>query len=361
MTGDNERQIRDRLGGALETITPATAPVGAVVRQGHRIRNRRRAGVAAGLAVLVGLGVALPSVLRQAHPHPQPAAPLHYQLTVNPPVKGARPGVIATGTANGKPWRVTLSGSGQNINAGGGGMSSMTIDLPDASPGEFDVSGVGQRNLVVGAIRHDVTDMLARLNNGTVLNLRPVTYRGAKWVGLVLPARASIVDFVAYSRHGELAHAVPYDESPNVWLKPGQRGQPRKTLLISSGTINGTRWFEKAYSGPWGDCFQDSTGSGTCLPGSPPAALKDKLVSVQSCSADAGPGDAGGFYFAQIAAAVRRLRLTLSDGSVVREAAVGVGPRRFAAIDLPKRVSMTRWAAYGASGRLLGSGRGWNC
>ena len=56
MSTDHEREIRDRLGGALDTIAPPSPPVGAVLRQGRAIRVRRRVAVAAGLAAVVGAG-----------------------------------------------------------------------------------------------------------------------------------------------------------------------------------------------------------------------------------------------------------------------------------------------------------------
>jgi len=88
MSSDNEREIRDRLGGALDTVTPASPPVSAVIRQGRNLRTRRRIGVAAGLAVVIGLGVALPGIIRQVSP--QPAAPAHYRVTVSPPPPAPR-------------------------------------------------------------------------------------------------------------------------------------------------------------------------------------------------------------------------------------------------------------------------------
>jgi hypothetical protein len=358
MTGDNEREIRDRLGGALDTIIPAAPPVGAVIQQGRRLRNRRRIGVVAGLAVIIGLGAALPGLLRPAHP--EPAAPLHYRVTVNPPARHARSGLIATGTINGSAWRVTLSGSGQQIDGSSAGMPFMSLGGSDGSPGNFTAtSNGGSRDLLIGALRRDVTDMTIRLSDGTVLNLRPVAYQGKSWVGVVLPARLAIVNFVAYSRHGELAHAVPYENDPDLWLKPGQRGLARATTLISSGTVDGRRWWVKAFTGPWGHCFRNSAGEGFCLQGSARERLAGHLTSAAVCSVT--PQGTGGYYIAEIAAAARYLRLTMSDGSVVREAAVSVGGRRFAAVEIASSLRMTRWTAYGASGQQLGSGRGWTC
>ena len=87
MSTDHEREIRDRLGGALDTIAPPSPPVGAVLRQGRTIRMRRRA-VAAGLAVVVGLGIALPGLIGHVHAAPPGAAQLPGDRRTR---RGARP------------------------------------------------------------------------------------------------------------------------------------------------------------------------------------------------------------------------------------------------------------------------------
>ena len=50
MSIDDERGLCERLDRALETITPAPAPIDGAVRRGKAIKLRRRAAAAAGLA-----------------------------------------------------------------------------------------------------------------------------------------------------------------------------------------------------------------------------------------------------------------------------------------------------------------------
>ena len=79
MSIDEEREVRQRLGAALDGMTPSPAPVAATLRRGRTLRVRRRIGVAAGLAVAVGVGLAVPILgnqfVRQAPVSPgRPAA-----------------------------------------------------------------------------------------------------------------------------------------------------------------------------------------------------------------------------------------------------------------------------------------------
>jgi hypothetical protein len=359
MNGDNERQMRDRLGGALDTITPASPPVGAVIRQGRNIKARRRVGVVAGLAVAVGLVAAAPSVIGQAKP--QPAAPPRYQVTVNPPAKNAPAGLIASGTTDGKPWRVRLASDGRaGETAFAPDFSEFGVgDETDGSPAVFTVGGGGaggnSLSMVVAAVRADVSEVTLRLPRGTVLDLHPVAFHGQRWVGVVLPGRLQIIKAVVYSRHREVAYAIPFGTSTFVsWLRPGQQGEARHTFLVGSGLVDGRRWSWHAYTGPWGNCFQAAPGGDSyCPEGS--SVSRGQVATMSTCSAPPT------FYTAGASPAVRVLRFKMSDGSMRFAPAVSVLGLRFAAVELGKGQRMVSWSAYGASGQRLGTGKGWSC
>ena len=73
----DERDLRERLGGVLDAITPSPAPVGATLRNGKIIRAGRNIGITAGLAVGAGLVVAAPALLHQpARPEVSPVRPM---------------------------------------------------------------------------------------------------------------------------------------------------------------------------------------------------------------------------------------------------------------------------------------------
>jgi hypothetical protein len=358
MSGDNERQIRDRLGGALDTITPASPPVGAVIRQGRNIKTRRRIGVVAGLAVAVGLVAAAPSVI--GHAKPQPAAPPHYQVTVNPPAKNAPAGLIATGITDGKSWRVRLASDGR------AGETAFAPDFPefgvgdaDGSPAVFTVGGGGaggnSLNMVVAAVRADVSEVTMRLPRGTVIDLHPVAFHGQRWVGVVLPGRLQIIKAVAYSRHRELAYAIPFGTSAFVrWLRPGQQGETRHTFLVGSGIVDGRRWSWHVDTGPWGNCFRTAPGGDFyCNAGS--IVRRGQVAAMSTCSAPPA------FYTVGVSPAVRVLRFKMSDGSMRFAPAVSVLGSRYAAVKLGKGQRLVSWSAYGASGQRLGTGKAWSC
>ena len=84
-----------------------------------------------------------------------------------------------------------------------------------------------------------------------MLILHPVTVYGVGAVAFAVPVGARVVDATAYSRHGEIAAAIPFS-APNgvaafgIWLKPGQHGVARASGRIGSGTANGIAWIVTA-------------------------------------------------------------------------------------------------------------------
>jgi hypothetical protein len=105
----DERDLGERLSGALDAITPSPAPLGDARRRGKLIRARRNIAITAGLAVTAGLVVAVPGLVRQpAHPGGSPVRPTVMVRQLCPSVShGVRgparqPGVVA-GRTGGLP------------------------------------------------------------------------------------------------------------------------------------------------------------------------------------------------------------------------------------------------------------------
>jgi hypothetical protein len=61
----DEQDLRLQLDGVLDAITPPEAPVSAAARKGKLIQAGRSLGIVAGLAVVAGIGVGMPSLLNQ--------------------------------------------------------------------------------------------------------------------------------------------------------------------------------------------------------------------------------------------------------------------------------------------------------
>lgn len=358
MSTDHEREIRDRLGGALETITPPSPPVDAVVRQGRTIRMRRRAVVAAGLAVVVGLGIALPGLV--GHVHAAPPVRPSYRITVNPTRDTPRK-LTFSGAINGQPWRFDVDWNRGNVVQSGpravqNVMGNMSLD---GQPGSFDEAGSGSgadaRLIVVGRVRGDVSYLALNEPDGRVVYVSPVPWHGQRWIGVAIPARLRPRSVVAYSDRGELAYAVPFtDSTVNVWLKPGQRGPARQTARIATGVLDGKRWSYEGYAGPWGVCFRTSVGNGSCLQAYGSRLRPGHFISWLVCGSFEDAGSQ--LWNGQAASDVSYLRFRLSDGSVQRVVPVSLAGYRYFALAFDGHRHLTGWTAYGASGQVLASG-----
>jgi len=204
-----------------------------------------------------------------------------------------------------------------------------------------------------GAVRADVTYVAVRLDNGTVLMLHPVAVYGVRAVAFAVPVGAGIVDATAYSRHGEVAAAIPFN-APNgvaafgVWLEPGQHGLARASGRIGSGTANGSAWSATAYLGPWGICIQASGAGFTqavCVP---------TVSDLDSSSWSLTEGSltvAGGFAPASTAWVI----VNQPYGTTTRVRPVTVGGQRLFAFQLDTGPNRLSWTDHDSSGAVVGS------
>jgi hypothetical protein len=365
----DQRELRDRLGGLLYGIEPGPPPVVDTMRRGRGIRMRRWISVAAGVAVLAAGAVVLPGVLR-GHPA-SPIAPLHYSVVVSPIGAGAPPGLIGQGTTDGRRWTAVMSPEGTGLTLTGRGLSGALPyyqDVPSqftANPADLMTAGSGT-TLEFGTVRADVTHVVISLPAGEVVSLTPVSWRGRRWVAVLLPARVPIVRAVLYTSRGELAYAVPFhDTQLDVWWLPGQVGPARLTKSIGSGVVDGETWRAVADIGPWGYCYSVSSGS-TCIDSTvsplllPAGALVSPMICGSLDSAGAGAARAG---FGAAAVAVRRVVLKYSDGSTAAFPTVAVGRGRMFGYAIRADHKVTGALLYGAAGQRLGStsGAAWEC
>jgi hypothetical protein len=366
MSIDDERGLYERLDRAFETITPAPAPIEGAVRRGKTIKLRRRAAAAAGLAAVVAAGAIAVPALRHAAPEHPPAS-ARYTVTVQAPGPHSPAGEIASGTVNGKSWRLIVEKPGtdgaprgqQFLLASGpafapsGEMDSIPILAPDGTdPVSFDALSSGPNQVQYGAVEADVSYVVIRLGNGTALTLHPVKLYGVRAVAFAAPLGAAIIDVTAYSRHGEIATAIPFNSPDGMaalatWLKPGQHGMARASDLIGAGTLAGHAWSVTAYLGPWGVCLEASAGGGaegSCMP-----ATSGLGTSVMFWIGGT-PGVAGG----TASASVTRVVVNRPDGTTVQVRPVMVSQQKFFAFPFNGR-KPPAWKAYDSSGNLVAS------
>jgi hypothetical protein len=372
---DDERDLHERLDEAFGAISPHPAPVDEAMRGGRTIRVRQRAILAVGLgAAAAAFALAVPSLLHRTAA-PAPAAPARsYTVTVQTPGPGPQPGLIASGTINGQRWWIIADRPGTDgaragqqliIAAGPGVGAPAGSDLyvptlgTGTAPGPvfFDSGTFGTAGQIqVGAVQADVSYVTVRLDNGAVLTLHPVTVYGTRAVALALPIRAKITEVAAYSRHGEIAFAVPFNWPGGgawviSWLQPGQVAAPRVSGVAGSGTVRGKAWSATAYLGPWGTCIGLDGGTGpggSCFPSAP------GVTGVVTLNQGRTPEIAGGVAPASAA----RVVVTQPDGTKVEVRLVTVGGLQVFAFAVRPGAKALGWVAYDSAGHVIASSGG---
>jgi hypothetical protein len=349
---DDERDLRARLDGVLEAITPSPAPVAAALRRGKTIRTRRRIGVAAGLAAAVGIALAAPGLVHQIV-RQAPEAPPPIVRAYQPGPHDPR-GEVGWGTINGKRWRISLDTSlpaaaGQCldvIQTNGQNAGPDCVPPTDLSqdPSPVIFSGLEINDAVsyqYGVVQPNVDHVVIALSDDASLTLRPYRLAGKRWVAFAVPTTLTIASATAYSERSELGYSIPYGQSFLTWLRPGERGLPRATYVIGSGVANGAAWSVTLNVGPWGYCFS----FGTCTP--PP----DRASTI---GAYGGSESGGAWTIVEVAQPPVAYAVgTLSDGSTVRARAVDVGGFRLWAWVVPKGLRLRRVVLYSASGHQV--------
>ena len=193
-----------------------------------------------------------------------------------------------------------------------------------------------------------------RLDNGTVLMLHPVAVYGDRAVAFAIPVGAGVADATAYSRHGEIAAAIPFNGSNGMtdfgyWLTPGQHALDRTSGQIGSGTANGTAWSVTAYLGPWGTCFQFSavgTPQVSCVT-APSFLATSNLWSFAEGSVSVGAGGAP--------ASTAWVIVNQSDGTTTKVWPVTIEGQKLFAFQLLTAPSQVTWTDYDNSGAVVGS------
>ena len=359
MSTDDERDLRRRLGGVLEAVAPSPAPVAATVRQGKMIRIRRQVAVAAGLAVVAGVSVAVPGLLRPASREPEAGG--RPKVTVDQIGPGAARGLIGSGTINGRRWRLVAqpgSGSAGQCYLASGAVPAdeacFGVSAPaggGADPAAFDTLGTGPAQVQYAAVAAGVTRLTVTLAGGTVLELRPTEAYGQRYVAFAIPLPLAIDRVAAYAGQAEISHAVPFNtasgDTVGAWLSPGQQEPPRVTRVIGSGTVDGRSWSQSVHAGPWGYCLTGPLGG--CFD------TIDRSLGNRVASFTGGGRGATNWAVGTASAAVSYVRVFLSGGRSARAGTVDVGGPRFFAFAIPKGFGLDRVGWYTASGHEVAS------
>jgi hypothetical protein len=397
-------ELREDLDLALRSVPISEAPVQRAIRDGRRLRNRRRLTVLAGVLAVAAVAAASPSLARLSTapalsvtrptgtPLPSATATVRRDpvVTDQPPSAGAAPGTVAQGTIGGLRWTAVVSRSKLKPQdqaytcfttftapAASGPASQPTAELTGvcaqtaallasytgSNPAGFN-GGIGSvgaagtpEQVMLGAAAPDVAYFELAFTDGQQLKLIPVTVLGRRYIAWVAPASMSVASLTAHlggpnADSGQTSTAIPYDPSGGtplfgLWLKPGQATPPRASGVIGQGTADGRPWSESAYEGPWGTCFDPPpAGGATC-------ASTSRLVTTAVLGGWAG--DPAGASVGSAAPGVARLRITFSDGTSVQVTPVALGNERLFAFWIGKDVVVTGWTAYDAAGGVTGT------
>lgn len=395
--------LRDDLDRALRSVTTGEAPVQRAMRDGRRLRNRRRLAVLASALAIAAVAAVSPSLARlSAAPalpgtsHPatllpsvtgtSPADPV---VSDQPPDPGAAPGTVAQGLIGDHRWAVVLAGSDRTpqgqayacyrayVARTAGGQASgpdahIYEDCAPAADGLVVVPGTDPAGLaavltgmgpdgtteqvVLGAVAADVDYLALTFADGQQLKLVPVSWHGHRYVAWIVPADMTIARLTAHLGgpgfdNGQVTTAVPFqqaDAAPQfgLWFAPGQAVPPRASGIIGYGTPGGPTWSASAYEGPWGTCFLPELGRASCV-------WRTRLADTELLGVGGNPPAAA---FGSAAPGVAYLRVSLSNGTTVQVTPVSVGNERLFALWPGVGVSATEWTAYDAAGRVLNAG-----
>jgi hypothetical protein len=358
VTGRGEQDLGQRVDLALAAITWGPAPAAAIVARGRRIRRRRhlaRAGAVAAVAAVAAVVVAIPGRLFTAdHPRPQGRP-----LTISKLGPIARNAVIGSGTLDGKPWKVRLAGGPDPVATAAGLPATRLLGTRPAGsdPVSFRIAGSGVQQLLAGPVSPAVAYLTMQAADGTTYRLDPVAWHGHHYVAVVVPWNLRAARFTAYSRHGELAFAIPYPNNggfPRVvsWLRRGTAVPTVTSAIVAQGYTGGLQgqWGVRVQVGPWGTCLLDGLGAPTawCRPtlSYPP----DAVILVLS-----GPysSDRAGIT----GRAVAYIQLRLRNGKTTRLHVLHIGGQGFYALSVLTD-DVASWTAYTTTGHPIASGTG---
>jgi hypothetical protein len=222
MSSRSEQDLGERLGTALQTVTPSALPLSVIRDKGRAIRSRRRVAVAAAvIAAVTALSAGIPAVLGSGHPG-LPAAG-SAQVTVHPPGPGSPAGMIAGGMAGSMHWQAIV---GQASGGLIGYCVTVTATPPQcasawyltrASPASLTTVRARGESVTTGPVWGGVARVDVGLTDHTVLHLYPVPRYGLRWVAVVLPADLKIATVAVYSIQGEIAYTDPFHGGNTIW------------------------------------------------------------------------------------------------------------------------------------------------
>jgi hypothetical protein len=365
MTATEERQLRRALHGSLQSVSPPPVPLEAIVRRGRGVRLRR-AGAAAGTLALAGIVAVTGLALRGNQPSGVPPAA--------PAVTAGPDGVFASGTADGRPWRLAV----QNIaDPGYRCLPAIVLNGTDAdpvypAPGNAASVGLGQAvrgvafafiqlpDRVGGVIVNGHQNVPAVIVNACGYRYRLVGFSyslaGALRITLAKPYPGWTAD-VFVPTPATVGGSTPAE---GLWINTYTAPGPTASATLASGTLPGGQgWVIKLQFDPGGDCYEfdgqtslGSTQMGYCGPVSTPAG-PETIMALPLGFNEPAVGAIG--YAVQVSPGTARVRAVLDNGSSVLATPRIVDGRKYVAFVVPPSRSLHRLIWLDAAGRVTAS------
>jgi len=353
----DEAALRRRLGEEVDLAEIPPAPVEAVFRRRRAARARRLALTSCGAAVIAAaVGVLAVSPGR----------------TLHAPNRTAGGGAFASGTANGRVWRLAA------VNLADPGYRCLPGVVVNGQNGDLLQRGFAP-GLTLGGVafwapypgrpaagyaflhlRPGVSRVTADLGDGTRRGLRPVTVtvcgQRFRLTGLRYP-RQGVTRITARSARGRLIGYTPLADyfNPASPLQDGTWFNAQGAVgnvasgQIGSGSISGTSWRMKVTLGPDGECFGSDIPS-VCAPVGAPS----KGASLAPIPFPMPPGAVIWIWYpGTVNARTAYLQAHLSNGTTRRLVPAVVGGRKYFVLAAANGVKLTRLTLYDTHRHVL--------
>jgi hypothetical protein len=375
---DDHRRLRQRLHEELGALEISPPPVLRVTGRGREIRTRRRA-LAIGSLVIVLAGGAL-SVHATGH---KPAPP---RVTVNAPSPGAPGAVFASGTADGKPWKLAV----RNIAADPGTRWCLPAVMLNGRYGDVlyplakvaqlygdpaylaDIPGFPGVGAIFTQVKPAVTKVTLAWPGGRTLTVRPVWVSGCgqrfHLAGFAFANANGVPNTLTVSAYGEvmgLNLAPPGGlfgrTVPGVWANTDKDrsdiASSRDAQPIGTGAIDGQVWHIRAALGLFGQCYTATLrggpggglgqGSECVAVSAPPRTAALDLVPVPSAHTQL-PGYAG-----LVNPRTAKVEVALSDGTIPPARPVTIAGRSYVAFVIPPGCQVLQLKLFDSAGHVF--------
>ena len=385
MSVTDDQRLRQRLGQELAALETSPAPVLRVIGRGQGIRTRRRALAIGGLAVVLA-GGALSAHVTGGHKAAPP------RVTVSAPDPAAPDGVFASGTADGKPWKLAV----RNIAAAPGTQWCLPAVMVNGRDGDVlfgtgprapslgnpaflrDTAGLPGIGFMFTQVAPGVTRLAAGLSDGTQLTVRPVRVSACgqsfDLAGFAFAkARHSVMELDTYTRLG-LDEGLPLTNGPGagnvfgiappgVWANtdgsPADIAASRDAQPIGVGTVNGMTWHIRMALGLFGQCYTATLygprgGRGQSPVQCVPVAAPPRVIALDPVTVVGATTDLSG-YAGIVNPRAAKVVVSIDNGTNLTLQPVNVAGRAYISFAVPPGCQADLLSLYDAAGHLFAS------